>query len=103
MIRYFSTGRFAALIVGLLLLSSAIGVFDPWITSDPSLVAATVLEEVETDAEEFRQDEFRETVFYEASQVWQPISFWTLHLSDRPRLGVDDAFLKPQLQRPPPA
>jgi len=62
-----------------------------------------VLEEVETDAEEFRHDEFRETVFYEACQVWQPISFWTLHLSDRPRLGVDDAFLRPQLQRPPPA
>jgi hypothetical protein len=103
MIFYFLKGRFALQIVGLLLLSCVAGVFEPCFTSDPSLVAANVVEEVESDAEEFRHDEFRETVFYEASQVWQPVCFWTLHLSDRPRLGVDDAFFEPQLQRPPPA
>lgn len=102
MCRCFVSGRISALIAGLLLLSIAIGVVDPWLTKDAPNVAVNVVEEIELDAEELRHDWSLEPVCHSASQVSVPVATWALLISDRPRLGVGDSFLEPQAQRPPP-
>lgn len=103
MLRWLSTGRLSASVIALLMLTFAVGVFDPWISEDQQNAAVNLVEELEVDAEESLHDVFLETVFYEASRVWQPVLFWPLCLSDCPRHGAHLAFLEPQSQRPPPA
>lgn len=103
MLRWLNTGRLPALVVAFLLLSFAVGIVDPWLSEEQQSVAVNLVEEVEVDAEESLHDVFLETAFYEASHVWQPVLFWPLCLSDRPRQGAQRAFLEPQSQRPPPA
>jgi len=102
MFRFFVSGRFSALVAGLLLLSIAIGVVDPWLTKDASNVAVNLVEEIELDSEEMRHDWSLEPIFHSASQVTVSVATWALLLSDRPRLGVGDSFLEPLAQRPPP-
>jgi hypothetical protein len=102
MFRWISTGRIPALVAAMLLVSFAIGMVDPLFVDQQPDVAANLVEELEVDAEEFRCDIFLTALVYEVDQMWRLVSFWPLRLSDRPRHGLEDIFLAPQLQRPPP-